>query len=287
MKKFLCILLAVLMVLSCVACGSSDAPEGSEASESNSNDRLAAIKERGYIEVCTEPYWVPMEFIDSTKSGDEQYVGVDIEIAKCIAEKIGVELKIVPLEFSAVLAGIVDGKYDMAISALAYSPEREETMTLSDGYYFGAVGYGFLVREEDVDKYTTLESVKDAVIVTQSGSVQEALYTMNINGECAEFKRVSSMNDGYLMVMEGKADICIVDVASADLFAEANEGVATTSFLFDVPEEMLGNRIAMPKEGSDALCEIVNECVAELLAEDQVNTWYDEYAEYAASLGLE
>lgn len=284
MKKFLCILLAVLMVLSCAACsGSGD----TEKAESKSDDRLEAIKERGYIEVCTEPYWVPMEFIDSTKSGDEQYVGVDIEVAQYIADKIGVDLKIVPLEFSAVLAGVTEGKYDMAISALAYSPEREETMTLSDGYYFGAVGYGFLVREEDVDKYTSLESVKDAVIVTQSGSVQEALYNMDINGECKEFKRVSSMNDGYLMVMEGKADVCIVDVASADLFAEANEGIATTSFLFDVPEEMLGNRIAMPKEGSDALCEVVNECVAELLAEDQVNIWYDEYAEYATSLGLE
>ena len=283
MKKFLCILLAVLMVLSCAACGGS----GDTTSENKSSDRLDAIKERGYIEVCTEPYWVPMEFIDSTKSGDEQYVGVDIELGKCIAEKIGVELKVVPLEFGAVLAGVADGKYDMAISALAYSPEREETMTLSDGYYFGAVGYGFLVREEDVDKYTSIESVKDAVIVTQSGSVQEALYTMNINGACKEFKRVSSMNDGYLMVMEGKADVCIVDVASANLFAEANEGIATTSFLFDVPEEMLGNRIAMPKEGSDALCEVVNECVAELLAEDQVNIWYDESAEYATSLGLE
>lgn len=287
MKKFICILLAVLMLLGCTACSGSSDTEGTESTASESSDRLEAIKERGYIEVCTEPYWVPMEFIDSTKTGDEQYVGVDIEVAQYIADKIGVDLKIVPLEFSAVLAGVTEGKYDMAISALAYSPEREETMTLSTGYYFGAVGYGFLVREEDVDKYTTLESVEDAIVVTQSGSVQEALYNMDINGNCAEFKRVSSMNDGYLMVMEGKADVCIVDVASADLFAEANEGVATTSFLFDVPEEMLGNRIAMPKEGSDALCEIVNECVEELLAEDQVNKWYDEYAEYAASLGLE
>lgn len=275
MKKLICIMLAVLMLLCCTACGGS-----------SDSDRLSEIKERGYIEVCTEPYWVPMEFIDNNKSGSDQYVGVDIEVAQYIADKIGVELKVVPLEFSAVLAGIVDGKYDMAISALAYSPEREETMTLSDGYYFGAVGYGFLVREEDAEKYTTLESVKDAVIVTQSGSVQEALYNLDIE-ECKEFKRVSSMNDGYLMVSEGKADICIVDVASANLYAEENEGLVTTSYRFDVPDEMLGNRIAMPKEGSDSLCEVVNECVAELLAEDQVNTWYNEYVEYAAGLGLE
>ncbi len=278
MKKMICVLLAVLMLLGCTACGGS--------SESESKDRLAEIKERGYIEMCTEPYWVPMEFIDDTKTGDEQYVGVDIELGKCIAEKIGVELKVVPLEFGAVLAGVADGKYDMAISALAYSPERAESMNLSNGYYFGAVGYGFLVREEDVDKYTSIESVKDAVIVTQSGSVQEALYNMNIE-ECKEFKRVSSMTDGYLMVSEGKADICIVDVATADLYAAENEGLATTSFMFDVPEEMLGQRVAMPLEGTDALCEIVNECIAELIEKDQINTWYAEYAEYAANLGFD
>lgn len=278
MKKMICVLLAVLMLFACTACGGS--------SDSEPKDRLAEIKERGYIEMCTEPYWVPMEFIDDTKSGDEQYVGVDIELGKYIADKIGVELKVVPLEFGAVLAGVADGKYDMAISALAYSPEREESMNLSTGYYFGAVGYGFLVREEDVDKYTSIESVKDAVIVTQSGSVQEALYNMNIE-ECKEFKRVSSMTDGYLMVSEGKADICIVDVATANLYAEENEGLATTTFMFDVPEEMLGQRVAMPLEGTDALEEIVNECIAELIEKDQINTWYKEYADYAATLGLD
>ena len=68
-------------------------------------DRLEQIKEKGYIEFCTEPYWAPNEFIDPGKTGDEQYVGSDIELAKMIAEKLGVELKINPLDFSAVLLG--------------------------------------------------------------------------------------------------------------------------------------------------------------------------------------
>ena len=282
MKKFLCILLAVLMVLSCAACGGS----GDTTSENKSSDRLDAIKERGYIEVCTEPYWVPMEFIDSTKSGDEQYVGVDIEVAQYIADKIGVDLKIVPLEFSAVLAGVTEGKYDMAISALAYSPEREETMTLSDGYYFGAVGYGFLVREEDVDKYTTLESVKDAIIVTQSGSVQEGLYKDNVK-KCKEFKLVSSMTDGYLAVSEGKADVCITAVASGDLYAEANPGLATTSFRFTIDPNQNGEVVAAPPEGTDSLIEVVNECIKELNDKGQIMEWYEEYKTYAAKLGIE
>lgn len=276
MKKTVSLLLAIAMILCLCACGSKAEPK----------DRLAAIKERGYIEVTTEPYFAPYEFVDSTKTGDEQYVGMDIEIAKYIADKIGVELKIVPLEFSAVQAGVIDGKYDLAISAIAYSPARAENMAMSKGYYFEDNDYGFLVREEDVDKYTSIEEAKQAVIVTQSGSVQEALYNDNI-GSCKEFKLVSAMTDGYLAVAEGKADICVCSLGSAQLYADANGGLAITSFRFDVDPEMNSTRITACKEGTDSLMEVVNQCIDELLAENKMVEWFDQYAEYAKTLGVD
>jgi len=275
MKKLFCVLFAMVMLLSLVACGGG-----------GSKDRLAEIKERGYIEVATEPYFAPYEFVDPTKTGDEQYVGMDMEIAKVIADKIGVDLKIVPLEFTAVQAGVADGKYDLAISALSYSPTRAEAMNLSNVYLASDTGYGFLCRTEDKDKYTSIESVKDAVIVTQSGSVQEALYNSDIKS-CKEFKLVSAMTDGYLAVAEGKADVCVVSIASADLYAEANGGLATTSFRFDIDPNMNGEVIAAPPEGSDSLIELVNEVIAELNADGKIEDWYDEYSEYAAKLGIE
>ena len=276
MKKAVSLILALAMILCLCACGTKAEPK----------DRLAAIKERGYIEVTTEPYFAPYEFVDSTKTGDEQYVGMDIEIAKYIADKIGVELKIVPLEFSAVQAGVIDGKYDLAISAIAYSPARAENMAMSKGYYFEDNDYGFLVREEDVDKYTSIEEAREAVIVTQSGSVQEALYNDNI-GSCKEFKLVSAMTDGYLAVAEGKADICVCSLGSAQLYADANGGLAITSFRFDVDPEMNSTRVTACKEGTESLMEVVNQCIDELLAEDKMVQWFDEYAEYAKTLGIE
>lgn len=275
MKKIICLLLAAMMLVCCTACG-SDGPA----------DRLAEIKERGYIEITTEPYFAPYEFIDPNQTGDAQYVGMDIEIAKVIADKIGVELKLVPLDFTAVLAGIVDGKYDLAISAIAYSPTRAESMNLSNVYLASDTGYGFIVRSEDVDKYTSIESLADAVVITQSGSVQESLYKSDVPA-CKEFKLVANMTDGYLAVAEGKADVCICSIASADLYAEANGGLATTSFRFDVDPNMNGEVIAAPAEGTDSLIELVNEVIAELNAEGKIEAWFDEYAEYAKELGIE
>lgn len=278
MKKVFVIAMAAVMMLCCTACGSK---------KEEAKDRLAQIREKGYIELCTEPYFAPYEFIDPTKTGDEQYQGMDIEIAKYIADKIGVDLKITALDFTAVLAGVADGKYDFSISAIAYSPSRAEAMRMSDVYFASNTGYGFLTRSEDVGKYTDIESVKDAVVITQSGSVQEALYNQYINGNCKEFKLVANMTDGYLAVAEGKADVCVCSTASAGLYAEANGGLAISDFRFEVDPNMNGECVAMPMEGTESLVEIINECIAELNADGKIQQWYEEAEEYASSLGLE
>lgn len=277
MKKMMMLLLMAVMMVSLCACSS-----GGE------KDRLTKIKERGYIEMVTEPYFSPNEFIDPSKSGDDKYVGVDIEIGRYIAEKIGVELKIVPLEFSAVQAGIAGGKYDMAISAIAYSPSRAQAMKMSDVYQVSSDGYGFLCRIEDVEKYTSIESLKDAVVITQSGSVQESLFNDQIGKDnVREFKLVSSMTDGYLAVSEGKADVCITSLASADLYAQANGGLDTPDFMLDVDPNMNGTVVAMPPQGSDSLCEVVNACIKELNDAGKIADWEAEYKAYARTLGIE
>ena len=278
MKKMIAFLLAAILVLGCTACGSK---------KDEGNDRLAQIKEKGYIELCTEPYFAPFEYVDPTKTGDDQYQGMDMEVAKYIADKLGVELKITALDFTAVLAGVADGKYDFAISAIAYSPERAEAMRLSDVYYATNTGYGFIVRSEDVGKYTDIDSLKDAVVITQSGSVQEALYNQYVNGACKEFKLVANMTDGYLAVSEGKADVCICSTASASLYAQANGGLDIPDFRFEVDPNMNGVCVAMPTEGTESLAELINQCIAELNESGKPEEWYSQYEAAAAELGIE
>ena len=277
MKKFAALALALIMILSCTACGGK-----------KEKDRLAQIKEKGYIEIATEPYFAPYEFIDPNKSGDEQYVGFDIEVMKVIADEIGVDLKIVPLDFTAVLSGVTEGKYDLAISAIAYSPSREEAMNLSKGYYFSKnEGYGLVCRTEDADKFNSVESLKDAVVTTQSGSVQEGIYNEYVGKDgCKELKLFANMTDCYLAVAENKADVCICSRSSAKLYAEANGGLTVTEFKFETSPEMSSNRIGAPKEGTESLMEVVNKVIDKLIETDQINQWHDEYEEYAKSLGL-
>ena len=278
MKKLIALLLTFVMVFSFTACG------GEKTEYAN---RLEEIKARGVLTVATEPYFAPNEFIDPAKEGDEKYVGADIELAKYIADKLGVELQIVPLEFTAVLSSVAEGKYDLAISALAYKPDRAESMNLSKGYYFDedTEGYGMLSRAEDVDKYSTAESMKDAVIVVQAGSLQQD-YVMEQIPEYKELKYVSSMTDAFLMVQENKADMAACFIGNGRLYAEANPEVnVVNGFKFEENKEWGGTRIGMMK-GEDELTAAIIEIIDEIIASGVYAQWYDEYKAYAETLGL-
>ena len=285
MKKSM-LFLAVILIIGTLFAGCSG--ENSEKAAEPAN-RLEAIIQRGYIEVATEPYFAPFEFIDPAKQGTEQYVGSDMELAKYIAEKLGVELKVVPLEFSAVLGSITEGKYDLAISALSFTPARAEAMNMSKGYYFAenAPGHGLLIRKADVDKIKSPADLSDKIIVAQSGSLQELFVTEQIPNY-KEFKRVSATTDGFLMVQEGKADACAASIPMAQLYADANPDAELTiveGFEFEMDKETAGTRIGIPK-GEDELTEKINEIIDEVLETGVFEDWHIEYTEYAKSLGL-
>ena len=275
MKKMLSVIIVAVLMMAVVV------PAMAKA------DRLEQIKEKGYIEFCTEPYWAPNEFIDPTKTGDEQYVGTDIELAKLIAEKIGVDLKINALDFSAVLVGTADGKCDMAISAIAWNEQRQMAMNLSNGYYTDSEndGYGFIVREGDEEKYNTIESLADATVITQSGSVQEAIYNQYC-GNAKNFKLVANMTDGYLAVAEKKADVCITAIGSGELYAEANGGLAVPDFKFDTDPQMSATVVAAPLDGTETLMDAINEVIADVVENGKYEEWEAYYKEYAKTLGL-
>lgn len=170
--------LMTLSVAALTACTTAEASTHHTVSqtggESVHSSRLDAILERGYIEVATEPSFAPNEFIDTTKTGQDRYAGSDIQLANYIANELGVELRLKPMDFTTVLGSITSGKYDLAISALAYTPERAESMNLSKGYYFGSEdpqkAYGLLIRQEDAGTITGAGDLKNRTITVQNSS---------------------------------------------------------------------------------------------------------------------
>lgn len=256
------------------------------------SNRLEDILSRGYIEIATEPAFAPNEFIDPSKTGDDQYVGSDIELANYIADSLGVELRLKPMDFTSVLGSMTSGKYDLAISALAYTPARAETMNLSKGYYFGSEdpqkAYGILIRKEDADKIKTIDDLADKTVVAQNGSIQEMFVREQIPAY-GKYNQVSSTNDAFLMVQTGRADAMAAALKMAQLYLDSNPEcglMIMPDFYFTVDESTQGTRIGIPK-GEDALTDRINEIIDEVIEKDLYNQWYEEYKEYAKKLGID
>ncbi len=259
---------------------STEAPASTETAK-KAETRLEKIKEAGVLQVIMEPYFAPYEFIDSSKSGQDQYMGADVELAKYIADEIGVELEIVPLEWTAVLTGISTGKYDMAISGMGYTAERAEAMNLSDSYHDTDSKHGFVVKTDTVDTFTSLDSFTGKRMGFQKGTLQEMYATAQIKD--MQPQPFDSVQNAILALQSGKVEAVAVSYDNGELFCEANADLSMATPLFEGTEDH--TVVACPK-GSDDLTSIVNEAIAKVNEEQLYAQWWDEATSAAKELGV-
>lgn len=271
MKKLFCAALAAAMLMATMSgCGSSQ-------------NRLEKIKESGKLVLATSPDFAPLEFEDLS-SGEAQYVGSDIELAKYIAEKLGVELEISAMDFSAVQAAIPSGQADIAISGFAKTEERAQNMELSTPFNITEDGgQTVLVAKGEGANYTAAEDFSGLQIGAQNGSLQYNLVSSQLP-EDVEIVPVGSLNDGVLMLETGKIDALASDLSNAELLLESHDGIETTDFMFEYSSE--GN-VAAVKKGETELIEAVNEIIEEVNELGLYDQWKEEATELAKSLGLE
>lgn len=271
MKKLFCAALGAAMLMAAMSgCGSSQ-------------NRLEKIKESGKLVLATSPDFAPLEFEDLS-SGEAQYVGSDIELAKYIAEKLGVELEISAMDFSAVQAAIPSGQADIAISGFARTEERAQNMELSTPFNITEDGgQTVLVAKGEGANYTAAEDFSGLQIGAQNGSLQYNLVSSQLPDD-VEIVPVGSLNDGVLMLETGKIDALASDLSNAELLLESHDGIETTDFMFEYSSE--GN-VAAVKKGETELIEAVNEIIEEVNELGLYDQWKEEATELAKSLGLE
>ena len=266
--------------------GSLDAVRGIP---DNATGVLERIRRKGVLRVATEPYYAPQEFIDPDKTGQDQYAGSDMQLARLIAERMGVDLEIIPMEFTQVLPALTEDQCDLTISALAYTPGRATSYSLSKGYYFSdsAASTGFIIRVEDREKITSLDDMKNRILIAQSSSRQETLAAEHVR-TYKEFRRISAIQTVYDAVRQGKADVGVVDIETAENYIQNNPdcGLCLAEGLyFQLDEKYLGDRIAA-KKGETQLLYFVNGVIDEVLKDDTYMRWFEEARKRAEELGL-
>ena len=101
---------------------------------SSSKDTLEKVQDKGTLTVALNPHFAPFEF-KTIQNGKDTIVGADVEIAKAIADELGVKVKFSEMSFDNVLANVQSGKADIAISGISATEERQKIFDFSDTYY--------------------------------------------------------------------------------------------------------------------------------------------------------
>lgn len=271
MKKVLAMLLAAAMMMTMTACGgsaSSEAPASSEAaasSESAASEEapaaegsdVARIKEAGELVMLTNCGFPPFEYIDGTEPA-----GVDVDICKAIADKLGVELKVVDMDFDGVINALVAGKGDIIGAGMTITPEREESVDFSE-VYFTSAQYMILPADSTL---ATLEDLKGKNIGVQTGTTGDLFIDGEIKDGAlkdsgATLKQYKTALEAALDLNNGRLDCVVVDQFPAQTIASQNGDALKVSE--NAINDSESYALAMNK-GSD-LVAVANEVLTEMI----------------------
>ena len=288
MKKMISMLLALVMALSLVACGAQpttndndDTASGGDSAAAEPANALEKIKADGVLTVALSPDFSPMEFVDSSKTGQDQYVGFDVTLAKYIAENLGVELVIEPMSFDASQTAVYTGAVPMSISGYSWTEERAANYELSD-YYAGdnETRQALLIRKDDADKYSSPEALAGQDVGAQNASLQMQLVTEQLSG--ANPVAIGDITVGVMELKSGNIEALAVAYGNAEMIVDANPELTICTWEFDVKAEYSANVIMMGK-GETELLDAVNALLAQAKENNLYDGWYKDAVELAKS----
>lgn len=290
MKKLFAMLLALVMTMGLMACGAQPTAAndtdgdaaGKDGGVTEPANALEKIKADGVLTVALSPDFSPMEFVDSSKTGQEQYVGFDITLAKYIAENLGVELVIEPMGFDASQTAVYTGSVPMSISGYSWTEERAQNYELSDYYYAGEneTRQALLIKKENADKYASPEDLAGQDVGAQNASLQMQLVTEQLAG--ANPVAIGDITVGVMELKSGNIEALAVAYGNAEMIVDANPDLVICTWEFDVKAEYAANVIMMQK-GETELLDAVNAILAQAKDSNLYDGWYKDAVELGKS----
>lgn len=242
MKKIFAVLFVIVLMLSLCSCGAK-----------KTNDLTV---EKGKLTVATSPDFAPYEFYSVDEKGGYVLSGFDPALAQYIADYIGLELEIIPMDFDGVLAELSAGNVDLGMAGLSPDPEREKAMDFSDIYYKG--GQSFVTNKANAGSFSDLDSLNAAgkQIGAQNGSIQMDL--ANKYSADADIVSLVKVTDIVGELVAGTLDGAYIETVVAQTYQKNYPDLV---IVCDVPYEAEGSAIGVSK-GNEELLSKVNEAIA-------------------------
>ena len=261
-KKVLAITMAALMAASLTACGggakettaaattAEEKAEDTTAAESKDETsaeaaETGAAKEAagGRLIMATNAVFPPYEYHDG-----DAIVGIDAEIAKAIADELGMELEIEDIAFDSIIPEIVSGKADMGLAGMTVTEDRMQSVDFSDTY--AKASQKIIVTEDS--EIASPDDLKGVIVGVQLGTTGD-IYVSDLEADGTTVERYSKGFEAVQALSQGKIDAVVIDGEPAKTFVAETEGLKILEESFTDEEYAIA-----VKKGNTELLEKIN-----------------------------
>ena len=270
MKKIIALLLTVVLCTAVLASCSSAAEKQS----------LEAIKEKGELVVYTNAEFPPFEYL-----ANGEPAGVDMDIAKAIADEIGVELKVENVKFDTIISSVQSGKAAMGAAGITVTDERKESVDFSISY---TTSTQYVILPADVE-FANITSLKGMNIGVQLGTTGDFIISDEVNGYSDDDGNavkgvlqdtgasVTTYNNANLAaeaLKSGKIQAVVVDKLPAELIAKNSEGkLKAIELVYEDGSNTAESYAICVAKGNTTLLEVIDKVIKDLLDSGKI----DEY----------
>lgn len=249
--------MALVMVLAFAACGNDANTNGDDQ---QTNEKV--------LTMATSADFPPYEYYDG-----DSIVGIDIEIAQAVCEKLGYTLEIVDMNFDSIVAAVASHKYDFGMSGFTITEDRLEQVNFTDSY---TTSKQVIVVPEGSDITTVDDLFAEGATYTvgvQTNTTGDLYITGDVedNGLSLEISRFTKGTDAVVALTSGKIDCFVIDEQVGKAFAESNEGLKVLDTEYVVEDYA----VIFAKDSE--IYESFNTTLKELIADGTVQTIIDKY----------
>ncbi len=247
-KIFVMVLVVASIFLGLVACKNDKKDTGT--------------KDPKVLVMGTNAAFPPFEYMEGG-----QVVGLDAEMMALIAKELGMELKIVDMDFDSLPTALANGQIDIIAAGLTVRPDREETMDFTDTYYTAA--QTVIVLKDS--GYEGIVDLSDKLIGVQTGTTGSFCAEEFVN----DLSQIKTFQNGMLAVealKNGQVDAVVIDNNPAKEYAEINSNLDLIEGEF--ADEMYAMAVA---KGNKVLLDRVNEAFAKIRGNGEFDKIIDKY----------
>lgn len=261
-KKVLAITMAALMAASLTACGggakettaaattAEEKAEDTTAAESKDETSAEAAETEaakeaagGKLVMATNAEFPPYEYHDG-----DAIVGIDAEIAKAIADELGMELEIEDIAFDSIIPEIVSGKADMGLAGMTVTEDRMQSVDFSNTY--AKASQKIIVTEDS--EIASPDDLKGVIVGVQLGTTGD-IYVSDLEADGTTVERYSKGFEAVQALSQGKIDAVVIDGEPAKTFVAETEGLKILEESFTDEEYAIA-----VKKGNTELLEKIN-----------------------------